>query len=77
MFNHQGCRFRPASRRFGVRIPAATEPAKLLKQVVTVPLQNARHYVRMSQVFGDDHFERMPRVTIGVARYRTLTTQLA
>ena len=27
-------------------------------------------------VLGDDHYKRLPRVTVVVARYRTLTTQL-
>ena len=49
--------------------------SKSLKQVVTAPLPNARHYVRVSRVLVDEHFKRVPRVTVNVARYRTLTTQ--
>ena len=32
--------------------------------------------VWVSQILGDDHFKRMPRVTISVARWRTLTAQI-
>ena len=41
---------------------------KSLKQVVTAPLSNAGHWVLVSRVLGDDHYKRMPRVTVGVAR---------
>ena len=40
-----------------------------LKHVVTAPLPNTRLYVWVSRVVGDDHYKRMPRVTVGVARY--------
>ena len=46
---------------------------KSLKQVVNAPLPNARQQV--SRVFGDNHYKRMPCVTVGVARSRTLTAQ--
>ena len=29
----------------------------------------------LSRVFGDDHYKRMPRVTVGVARLRTLAAR--
>ena len=45
---------RLASGRLGVQIPAAK------KQVVTVPLLNARQHVWVSRVFGNDHYKRMP-----------------
>ena len=32
--------------------------------------------VWVSQILGDDHFKRMPRVTVSVARWRTLTAQI-
>ena len=38
------------------------------KEVVTAPLLNAQQEVRVSRVLGDDHYKRMPRVTVGVAR---------
>ena len=41
---------------------------KSFKQVVTGPLPNARQQVRLSRVLGDDHYKRMTRVTVGVAR---------
>ena len=50
-----------------VRIPAATDPSRK-KQLVTVPLLNAQHQVRVSRVLGDDQYKRMSRVTVGVAR---------
>ena len=37
---------------------------KSLKQVVTAPLPNARHYVRVSRVLVDEHFKRVPSVTV-------------
>ena len=54
--------------------PSRDRP-KSLKQAVTVPLPNARHEVWVSRVLGDDRYKRMPRVTVGVARERTLTAQ--
>ena len=41
---------------------------KSLKQVVTAPLLNARQYVCVSRVLGDDYYKRMPRVTVGLVR---------
>ena len=48
---------------------------KSLKQVVTAPLLSARQEVRASRVLGDDHYKRMTRVTVGVARLRTFIDQ--
>ena len=42
---------------------------------MTAPLSNARQLVWVSRVLGDDHYKRIPRVTVGVARLRTLTGQ--
>ena len=59
----------PASGRLGVRIPATTDlNRKNRYSVVTAPLLNAQHKVRVSWVLGDDHYKRMPRVTVSVAR---------
>ena len=41
---------------------------KFLKQVVIVTLPIARQPSVVSRVLGDDHYKRMPRVTVGVAR---------
>ena len=43
----------PRKRKVGCSKPGHDKP-KSLKQVVTVPLPNARHRVRMSRVLGDD-----------------------
>ena len=45
-----------------------SQPLQSLKQVVTAPLPNAWRKVRVSRVLGVDHYKRMPRVTVGVAR---------
>ena len=34
--------------------------------LVTDPLPNARQSVRVSRVLGDDHYKRMPHVTVEV-----------
>ena len=36
--------------------------------VETAALRKARQEVYVSRVLGDDHYKRMPRVTVGVAR---------
>ena len=41
------------------------------KQVVTAALQNARQQAWVSWVLRDDHFDRIPCVTVGVTRWRT------
>ena len=46
--------------------------SKSQKQVVTAPLLINRQQVWVSR---DDHYKRMSRVTVGVARLRTLTAQ--
>ena len=43
----------PRMRKVGCSNPGRDRP-KSLTQVVTVPLPNARHQVRMSRVLGDD-----------------------
>ena len=48
-------------------IPGQNRP-KSLKQVVSAPTYNARQQEGLSRVLGDDHYKRMPRVTVGVAR---------
>ena len=40
----------------------------LSKQGETAPLPNTRHWMRVSRVLEDDHYKRMPRVTVDVAR---------
>ena len=42
---------------------------------MTAPLPNARQQVRVSRVLGDDHYKRIPRVTVDVARWRNLIAQ--
>ena len=44
------------------------QPYIVVKQVGTAPLPNARQQMRVSRVLADDHYKRMPRVTVGVAR---------
>ena len=57
----------PLVRDIGVRSPVATDLSRK-KQVVTASLPNARQKVRVSRVLGDEHYKRMPRVKVGVAR---------
>ena len=45
------------------------------KQVLTTPLPNTGHLVRVTKVLGDERYKRMPLVTVGVARWRTLTAR--
>ena len=47
-----------------VRVECWVLESQLRQQVVTVPLPNAR----VSRVLRDDHYKRMSRVTVGVAR---------
>ena len=47
--------------------PSRDKP-KSLKQAVTAPLLNAQQQVCLPRVLGDDHYIRMSRVTVGVAR---------
>ena len=54
--------------------PSRDKP-KSLKQIVTAPLPNTRHKVKVSCVLGEDHYKGMSRVTVAVARYRTRTAQ--
>ena len=42
---------------------------------MTAPMLNAQLLVRVSRVLEDDHYKRMPSVTVGVAHKRTLTAQ--
>ena len=49
--------------------------SKLLKQVVTAQLPNAQQQMWVSRVLGDDHYTGLGRVTVNVARLRTLTSQ--
>ena len=49
--------------------------SQLKKQVVISPLLKARQKVWVSWVLGDDHYKRIPLVTVGVTRKRTLTAQ--
>ena len=44
------------------------QPYIVVKQVVTAPLPNARQKMWVSRVLADDHYKRMPRVAVGVAR---------
>ena len=39
------------------------------------PPLNTRLFVEVSGVLGDDHYTRIPHVTVDVARWRTLTAQ--
>ena len=57
----------PCKRKVGCSNPSWDRP-KSLKQVVTAPLPNARHYVWVSWVLKDDHHKRMPLVTVDMAR---------
>ena len=57
----------PLKRKVGCSNPSFNRP-KSLKQVVTAPLTNTRHSVWVSRVLTDDHYIRMTRFTLGVAR---------
>ena len=48
-------------------IPGQNRPNSL-KQVVMAPQPNARQQEWVLRVLRDDHYKRMPRVTVGVAR---------
>ena len=48
-------------------IPDRDRPKSII-QAVTAALPNARQQVWVSRVLGDDHYKRMPRVIVGVAR---------
>ena len=65
----------PPKRKVGCSNPSRDRP-KSLKQVVTAPLPNTHHLMWVSRVLRDDHHKQIPRVTVSVARYRTLTAQL-
>ena len=41
---------------------------EVLKQVVTSPLPNAQQFVLVQRVLEDDHYKRMARETVGLAR---------
>ena len=58
-------------------IPGRDRP-KSLKQVVTAALPNARQEMRLSRVLGDEHYKRMPRVTVGLhAKEPSLLTAMS
>ena len=61
-------------RKVGFSNPSRDRP-KLLKQVVTIPLLNARQQVLVSQTLEVDHYKWMPPVKACATRYRTLTAQ--
>ena len=63
----------PYNRNFGVRISAATDLGVNTGSDSSIDKRSAIH--TMSQVLGDDHYKRMARVRVGVARQRTLTAQ--
>ena len=65
---------RLARGRLGVRIPS-TDRLNSSEHIVTGPLPNAQPLVCVSLVLGDEHYKRMSRVTVGVARKRTLTVE--
>ena len=48
---------------------------KLLNLVETTPQPNARQLGRVSRVFRDDHYKRMSRFTVNVARLNAITAQ--
>ena len=60
----------------GIRSQVGNKP-KSLNNVVIAPLPNAQQQVRVSRVLieSDDDYKWMPRVTVGVARLRTITAQ--
>ena len=62
-----GSNVHPRKRKVGCSNPRRDRP-KSLKQVVTAPLPNAQHQVWVSRVLRDDHYKRIPRDTVGVAR---------
>ena len=62
----------PRKQKVGCSNPSRNRP-KSYRQVVTALLLNARQQVWVSRVLRDDHYKRMPRVTVGVARLRTST----
>ena len=64
----------PRMLKVGCSNPSHDIP-KSKKQLVTAPLLNARQQVWVSRVLGDDHYKRMSRVTVGLARLRTLTAR--
>ena len=56
----------PASRRLGVRIPVVTDLGRKTGRDSSTAKSSAIGV--MSRVLGDDHYKRMARVTVGVAR---------
>ena len=58
---------RPASGRFGVLIPAATDLSRKTFKCSASPLSNTRQEVVASRVLGDDHYKLMSCVSVGVA----------
>ena len=63
----------PYNRYLGVRISAATDQGVNTGSDSSIDKRSAIHTV--SHVLEDDHYKRMARVTVGVARQRTLTAQ--
>ena len=60
----------PRMWKIGCSNPSSDRP-KLLKQVVTAPLLNARQQVWVPRILGDDHYRRIiPCHTVSVARYK-------
>ena len=53
----------PRKRKVGCSNPSRDRP-KSIKQVVTDLSLNARQQVRVSRVLADDHYKRMPNVTL-------------
>ena len=63
----QGSERSPRKRKVVCSNPRRDKP-KSLKQIVTAPLPNTRHKVKVSCVLGEDHYKGMSRVTVAVAR---------
>ena len=53
-------------RKVGCSNPSR-DSTKSLIEAVMVPLLNTRHEACVSWDFGDDHYKRMPHITVGVA----------
>ena len=63
----------PRVQEFGVRSPVATYLSHKRGSDSSTAKRSA--LVRVSLVLGEDHYKRMPHVTVGVARLRTLSAQ--
>ena len=63
-----GLSVRPASGRLGIRTRTATDLRLVVKTKSDSSTVKRSAIDVGSRVLGDDHYKRMPRVTVGVAR---------